>query len=311
MKDASILRCPHCHAAALQQEGDVTSCRGCGATYPHCGGRPVLLRHDNPLFKPSDYPAQPSNRLARKRRIMPSASVNLARERLLARLADRLREHCDSPITVLVVGAGVQREALQGYLGGEGRVQILCADIDVSADVDFFADAHELPCADGSVDAIITTAVLEHVLDPVRVAREITRVLKVGGLLYSELPFMQQVHEGAYDFTRYTLSGHRRLFNRFREIDAGMVAGPGTALVWSLENFTTAFFSGRHARLLARGVTRLLCSWIKLADHWLESRPAAMDGASCTYLFGERMEGSVSDAELIDRYVGARRLSHI
>ncbi len=311
MKDTSILRCPHCHAAALQQEGDVTSCGGCGAIYPHCGGRPVLLRHDNPLFKPSDYPAQPPNRLARKRRIMPSASVNLSRERLLVRLADRLREHCDSPITVLVVGAGVQREALQGYLGGEGRVQILCADIDVSADVDFFADAHELPCADGSVDAIITTAVLEHVLDPVRVAREITRVLKVGGLLYSELPFMQQVHEGAYDFTRYTLSGHRRLFNRFREIDAGMVAGPGTALVWSLEHFTTAFFSGRHARLLARGATRLLCSWIKLADHWLESRPAAMDGASCTYLFGERMEGSVSDPELIDRYVGARRLSHI
>jgi hypothetical protein len=28
---------------------------------------------------------------------------------------------------------------------------------------------------------------------------------------------MQQVHEGAYDFTRYTLSGHRRLFNGFTE----------------------------------------------------------------------------------------------
>jgi SAM-dependent methyltransferase len=311
MKDASILRCPHCHAAALQQEGDATSCRGCGAVYPHCGGRPVLLRHDNPLFKPSDYPAQPPTRPARKRRMMPSASVNLSRKRLLFRLADRLREHCDSLTTVLVVGAGVQRVTLGEYLGEEGRVQILCVDIDVSADVDFFADAHELPFADGSVDAVITTAVMEHVLDPVRVASELTRVLKVGGLLYSELPFMQQVHEGAYDFTRYTLSGHRRLFNRIREIDAGMVAGPGTALVWSLEHFTTAFFSDQRAQLLARGATRLLCSWIKLADHWLERRPAAMDGASCTYLFGERMEDTVSDAELIDRYVGARRLSHI
>lgn len=310
MMYSSFLRCPHCHAIALRPDGDVTRCVACDAVYPHCGGRPVLLRSDNPLFSPADYPAQPPARPTRIRRLIPTASVNLARERLLDALAARLRSKGDVPATVLVVGAGLQRGALLERLGGERHARVLCADIDVSADVDFFADAHELPCADGSIDVVITTAVLEHVLDPVLVAAEITRVLRIGGLLYSELPFMQQVHEGAYDFTRFTLSGHRHLFNRFREIEAGMVAGPGTALVWSLEHFATAFFRGRRARLLVRAAIRLLCSWVKLADYWLVHRPAAMDGASCTYLFAERMDGTVSDGEIIARYVGARQLSH-
>lgn len=310
MTDFSVLRCPHCHAVALRQEGNITRCSACDTRYPHCGGRPVLLRHDNPLFSPTDYPEQAPARQTRMRRLIPSASVNLSRDRLLDALAARLSGRGDAPAVVLVVGAGVQREALLERLGGERLVRILCADIDVSADVDFFADAHELPCADGSVDVIITTAVLEHVLDPVRAAAEITRVLRTGGLLYSELPFMQQVHEGAYDFTRFTLSGHRRLFNRFREIEAGMVAGPGTALVWSLEHFSTAFFRGRRVRFLVRAATRLLFSWIRLADYWLARRPAAMDGASCTYLFAERMDGTVSDGEIIERYVGACQLSH-
>lgn len=248
--------------------------------------------------------------LVRRRRLLPSASVNLARERMLDALADRLRQHDGAPATVLVVGSGLQRDALLHRLGGERYARVVCADIDVTADVDFYADAHELPCADGSIDVVITTAVLEHVLDPARVATEITRVLRVGGLLYSELPFMQQVHEGAYDFTRFTLSGHRRLFNRFREIEAGMVAGPGTTLLWSLEHFTTAFFAGRRTRLLVRAATRLLCFWVKLADHWLVRRPAAMDGASCTYLFAERMDGTVGDGDIIERYIGGRHLSH-
>ena len=28
-------------------------------------------------------------------------------------------------------------------------------------------------------------------------------------LIYSEIPFMQQIHMGKNDFTRYTASGHR------------------------------------------------------------------------------------------------------
>ena len=310
MKLPSGLRCPHCYAAALAPAEVSVRCAACDVEFPYCGEQPVLIRLDNPLFSPADYPAQPPPRPQPRCRLFPSASVNLSRDRVLDALSERLRGRGSLPATVLVVGAGMQREVLLERLGGERQVRVLCVDVDVLADVDFFADAHELPFVDGSVDVVIITAVLEHVLDPKRVAEEITRVLCLGGLLYSELPFMQQVHEGAYDFMRFTLSGHRKLFNRFREIEAGAVAGPGTVLLWSLEYFTTAFFCSPHNRSLVRAATRVLFFWVKFWDHWLTSRPAAIDGASCTYLFAERMYDTVGDAEIINRYGGARQILH-
>src|SRR5690606_38382329 len=113
-------------------------------------------------------------------------------------------------------------------------------DVYSSPEVDFIADGHEIPIRSGSVDAVIVQAVLEHVLDPQKVVDEIHRVLKPQGLVYAETPFMQQVHEGPYDFTRFTESGHRWLFRRFARIDSGALRGPGTALLWSVRYAITA-----------------------------------------------------------------------
>src|SRR6202012_1790690 len=96
------------------------------------------------------------------------------------------------------------------------------------------AAGHRLLLADQSVDGVWIQAVLEHVLDPQQVVAEIHRVLRPSGLVYAETPFMQQVHEGPYDFTRFTQSGHRWLFRHFEQIDAGAVTGAGTAAIWSL-----------------------------------------------------------------------------
>ena len=213
---------------------------------------------------------------------------------------------------MLVVGGGRQRAWLDPLLGDEDvHHRVIYSDIDSGADVDLFCDGHDLPFHDGVVDAVVTTAVLEHVLYPERVANEITRVLRPGGLLYSELPFMQQVHEGAYDFTRYTLSGHRRLFNSFEEIDSGMVAGPATALVWAIENLALAFVRGSRSRKLTKGMVRVCFGGFKYLDHLLVRRPEAMDGASCTYFFGLRTSSRLSDGEIIRRYVGAKPLQHV
>jgi SAM-dependent methyltransferase len=211
---------------------------------------------------------------------------------------------------VLVVGGGRQRQWLDARLAAGDAIRVIYSDIDAGADVDIYCDGHDLPFGEGVFDAVITTAVLEHVLYPERVAAEIHRVLKVGGVLYSELPFMQQVHEGAYDFTRYTLSGHRRLFNGFSELESGMVAGPATALVWAIENFALAFSMRPGMRNAMKTAVRLIFSWIKNFDRWLENRPGAMDGASCTYFLGRKIEGRVADAEIIARYVGAKHLRH-
>jgi SAM-dependent methyltransferase len=213
---------------------------------------------------------------------------------------------------VLALGSGGQRAELIGRLGGSQDVDLVAVDVDRNADVDAWCDAHALPFADDQFDGLITTAVLEHVLQPERVAAEIARVVKPGGLLYSEIPFIQQVHEGAYDFTRYTLSGHRRLFDAFEEIESGPVAGPATALVWSIEHLALALVDRPRMRAPVKACVRLLFGWIRLLDRRLAERPAAVDGASCTYFLGaRRTEGRASGESIVARYRGAQRVRHI
>jgi SAM-dependent methyltransferase len=309
-----LLQCPQCHDSKLSVEDNSWEllCNTCATRYPVTHGRPVLLRHDNAVFCSEDYrrAALPSFDVpvASLRRFIPAPSVNLASERELTRMRQLL---ADLPLaTVLVVGGGRQRQWLDRRLGAGDTVRVVYSDIDSNADVDLFCDGHDLPFAGCVFDAVVTTAVLEHVLYPERVAAEIHRVLRVGGLLYSELPFMQQVHEGAYDFTRYTLSGHRRLFNGFTEIQAGMVAGPGTALVWSIENFVLAFIANPVLRNASKALVRLGFAWLKNFDRMLQKRPEALDGASCTYFFGQKIDGKLDDVDIIARYVGAKHLRH-
>ena len=67
--------------------------------------------------------------------------------------------------------------------------------------------------------------------NPIRVVAGVERVLKPNGVVYAETPFMQQVHEGAYDFTRFTELGHRWLWRRFSTIARGPLGGRAVALL--------------------------------------------------------------------------------
>ena len=138
---------------------------------------------------------------------------------------------------ILVVGAGNKRYP------DLPNVRYIYTDVILGEGADYVCDLHDLPFPDGSFDAVIAVAVLEHVADPFRCASEITRVLRPGGYVYSVTPFMQQVHMGRYDFTRFTFLGHRRLFRHFTQIKAGMALGPAGALAWSLEYFCLSFFT--------------------------------------------------------------------
>jgi SAM-dependent methyltransferase len=139
-----------------------------------------------------------------------------------------------SPL-VLVIGGGTMGNGVDAIYA-DRRTRVVGFDTYSSPLTQFIADAHRIPVASESVDAVLIQAVLEHVLDPGQVVGEIQRVLRNGGLVYAETPFLQQVHAGPYDFVRYTSSGHRYLFRAFEEIAAGPVAGPGTQLLWSIDH---------------------------------------------------------------------------
>lgn len=67
--------------------------------------------------------------------------------------------------------------------------------------------AGPLPFTDGSFDGAVCTEVLEHVVDPIAVLREIARVVRPGGRVLVTVPFVFHYHEDPQDFRRYTPAG--------------------------------------------------------------------------------------------------------
>src|SRR5205823_1246671 len=108
--------------------------------------------------------------------------------------------------TILVVGGGTVGSGTDA-LYRDPAVRLIAFDVYGSPMTQLIADGHQIPLRDESVDAVLVQAVLEHVLDPAKVVAEIHRVLRPNGIVYAETPFLQQVHEAAYDFTRFTESG--------------------------------------------------------------------------------------------------------
>jgi SAM-dependent methyltransferase len=170
-------------------------------------------------------------------------------------------------------------------------------DVYASPNTVLVADAHRLPFANACFDGVWIQAVLEHVLEPHTVAAEIFRVLKPSGLVYADTPFMQQVHEQAYDFTRFTLSGHRWLFRNFSEIESGVVAGAGTAAVWSMRYFWRALTGNTSlGTLLAAPFF-----WLRFFDKLAKPRHNA-DAASGVFFFGMKGNESLRPKDMVTYY---------
>jgi SAM-dependent methyltransferase len=304
-----LLQCVQC-GAELHEARDQTICHGCNEVFKNFRDKPILIGSENHIFLNSSYievgvsKKAASSVISKLKRLIPKKSINLARDRLFARLSS---EYGDKGKTILVVGCGNQTSQLEKHFANEKTNFVFC-DIDKNADTDIFCDAHELAFKKNLFDGVISTAVMEHVLYPERVIKEIHRVLKEGGFIYSEIPFLQSVHEGAYGFTRYTMSGHRRLLEQFEEIDTGMVAGPGTALVWGIVDFSKAVFSNRRLSSAAGLAARLFFFWLKYLDYIVENSPRALDSASCTYFYGRKSHQTVNGLEIISRYEGDKYL---
>jgi uncharacterized protein YbaR (Trm112 family) len=312
-----ILCCPTCKGALAPAESGAAVLRcgdtRCGKSFPVVAGRPVLIDEDRSVFHHADYrnePAAPSAvpentgaRLWLSR--LPSPSVNLSAVRCFERMKRLLLEHNRAPV-VLLVGGGIRGKGMHA-LTGEPAIRLINVDPSPNSTASVFCDAHDLPFQDGSIDAVVAQAVLEHVADPWRCVEEIHRVLKPTGIVYAETPFMQQVHLHGYDFTRFSHMGHQRLFRRFAELESGAVAGPGTSLSWAWRYFLSSWArSPRLAKVLAL-IGRITAFLFELTDHIFSQRPGALDGASCIFFLGTRSEAIVSDRALIAGYRGTQR----
>lgn len=200
---------------------------------------------------------------------------------------------------ILVIGSGEPGVGTEA-IWASGSLDVYGVDIYHPDTVSTICDAHHLPFAAGFFDGVWIQAVLEHVVDPPMVVREIYRVLKKDGLVYSEIPFMQQVHEGRYDFTRFTLSGHRYLFKDFEVVKFGPLDGPSAALVWSLRYW---IWSLTRSRNIAR-VAHLMVSFLIKPFVYLESQKSRSDSFSGSFFMGKKSEQAIRHKDLLHLYNG-------
>jgi SAM-dependent methyltransferase len=209
-------------------------------------------------------------------------------------MLSRLTRNKERP-RVLILGGGELGEATEAFYRSD-EIELLCMDVYASRYTNLVGDGHSLPFEAQSIDGVWVQAVLEHVLEPHKVVSEIHRVLRPLGLVYVETPFMQQVHEGAYDFTRFTRSGHRWLFRHFEEIESGVVAGAGSAALWAIRYLVRALG-------LRRTHISVLFFWVHCLDFFAEKNcKCNADAACCLYFFGRRSERPMSQKEIVAYY---------
>jgi SAM-dependent methyltransferase len=311
----ALLRCPRC-TATLSWTDEAASCTGpaCAIRYPITDGVPVLIDESKSIFDIADFLARRETTFRSSDRILKDtfsgvmprighnvkAAGNYARfAALLAALATPARR-----ARVLVVGGSILGKGMEP-LATHPALELVETDLALGPRTMMICDGHDLPFIDSSFDGVIVQAVLEHVLDPARCVAEIHRVLQPQGVVYGETPFMQQVHMGPYDFTRFTHLGHRRLFRHFEEIESGASCGPGMALAWAWQYFLLSFTARRLPRALLRGVAALTAFPLKYFDYALIDTPGALDAASGVYFLGRKSDATLSDRTLVKGYRGA------
>ena len=312
-----LLICPQCNANLSRKE-DRFYCLSsdCGCTYPIVFNIPVLISCNNSVFKQSDFSIQappdvffkqyrsPVLRFLKK--MKPDVTLNYTSKKNYAAIGDELAKK--ENVSILIVGGSIDGNGIQ-ELKKRLPVNTILVESDVAhgPNTNIIFDSHEIPFCENSFDLVIVQAVLEHVLDPFACVAEINRVLKEGGLVYAETPFMQQVHGGQYDFHRFTFLGHRRLFRHFKEESSGVVAGPGSSLAWSLRYFITSFARTKRIDQVLSYLAHLSVFWVKYFDLILNSNNSSLDSACGYYFIGKKASGyTLPDQELLKTYKGFR-----
>ena len=154
----------------------------------------------------------------------PGVNLNVYARRNFRRFKQLINKKSNPRI--LIIGCGKKFGQGVQELGREILDQSVNLDILPTELSNVVGDGHYLPFKENSFDGVVAQAVLEHVRNPVRVVKEIRRVLRKHGYVLADVPFLQPYHPDPSDYQRYTLEGITELFSTFQEVEKGICSGP-------------------------------------------------------------------------------------
>ena len=291
------LTSPCCHATLLT--GESPKCPSCGMVFPTIQGIPILVDFVSSILEEDVVRGTGARSTIRRRRrgrfVSHFQLHNAVAQNNIEILLSKLPSN---PLILIIGGGSIGQGMAKLYEGDTSRV--VAFDIYATTNVQLVADGHKIPFESETFDAVVIQAILEHVLDPSEIVGEIWRVLKPAGLVYAETPFLQAVHEGPYDFQRFTESGHRWLFRNFELICSGVIGGPITQLLWSINYTVRSLCRSRRAGIAIR---TLLLPLIFL-ERYIPATYAS-DAADATFFLGRKSHAALRPSDIVSFYRGA------
>jgi len=99
-------------------------------------------------------------------------------------------------------------------------------------------------------DTIISLSVMEHLCEPQIFLNESFRILKEGGTMIIQVPWMWWIHEIPYDYFRYTPYGLKYLFEKagFQEVYVQPMSGFFTMWFLKMNYFSSRWIRGSWLR---------------------------------------------------------------
>jgi SAM-dependent methyltransferase len=169
--------------------------------------------------------------------------------------------------------------------------KIISVDIMEGPGVDLVADAHDLHMvADNSVDVVTSVSVMEHVRNPWKVVDEIYRILKPGGIICIDVPFIFPYHADPDDFYRFSNRGILNLCEKFECLQNGFSRGPASTMHHLLVHFFAILLSFNSRTIYGINVDlfKWLFFWIKYLDKFIGNYSMAYVIHTGTYFVGRK-----------------------
>jgi SAM-dependent methyltransferase len=189
---------------------------------------------------------------------------------------------------VLNIGSGSNAGVGRRLWDNHSQCDVINMDLGSGDNVDLIGDAHNLQFPDNSFDAVVMQAVIEHLVNPNVAISEALRVLKPGGYLYIEVPFLQGFHADPHDYQRYTLEGLRIRLSAFHEIYSGVSVGPFCTFVWLVRDGFSSCFKQRWLYMVSRFLLSWLLSPFRYLDYFSRNSQSAVRLASEYYFLCQK-----------------------
>jgi len=183
------------------------------------------------------------------------------------------------------------RPGSRGLVVGSGSTDLhpvlINLDLVPGRNVHVRGSAESLPFPDSTFDLVLSQEVLEHVRNPFSAMCEMKRVLKRGGVLYCQVPFIIGYHPGPTDFWRFTKEGVAELVEQAGLTcqEVKVAVGPGTGFYRIIVEFI-AVLAARFWSVLyipAKGLSAVAFYPLKWLDRFLSKSPE-IDRISGGYL---------------------------